>query len=143
MKNKTILVVIFILFFLVLLRAFLFSSKYVSDISFKKYSLFVVDKYKESVNMVAYNVLIGEDKFIVRIYQNDEVDISSYKNLKYGDVLNITGKILVPEYMNNPGEFNYKYYLYSNNIHGEVTIKKINSVIKDKLNFKEKAISYI
>ena len=45
--------------------------------------------------------------------------------------------------MNNPGEFNYKYYLYSNNIHGEISVSKVNSIGKEEFSFKEKVLNYI
>ena len=143
MKNKVVLSVVFILIIIILFKAFVFSSKYDSDVSYNNYSLFIVSKYKESENIVSYNVSLNNDKFILKIYSSESVDISSYLHLKYGHVLNVTGKILVPEYMNNPGEFNYKYYLYSNNIYGEISVNKINSVGKAKFNLKERLIGYI
>ena len=143
MKNKTILSMIFILVICIFIKAFLFASKYISDEYNKEYSLFVISKYKENDSMVAYNVFLENDKFIMKIYQSDSVDLKNYKSLKYGDFVNIIGKIVVPEYMNNPGEFNYKYYLYSNNIHGEISINKINSVGRAKLNLKQEIFGYI
>ena len=51
-------------------------------------------------------------------------------NIAKGDVIKINGKIQIPEIMNNPGEFKYKYYLYSNNIYGEITANKIEGKVE-------------
>lgn len=144
-SNKMFLSIILILIVTILLKSVMFNLKYTSDEYKKEYMLFVVSKYQEKDNMVAYNVTLNNDKFIMKIYDNsnENINLEELKDLKYGDYISVLGKIVVPDYMNNPGEFNYKYYLYSNNIHGEFSVSKINSIGKAKLSFKEKILSSI
>lgn len=144
-SNKMFLSIFFSLIVIIIVKAVMFNLKYTSDEYKKEYTLSVVSKYKMTENMASYNVTLNNDKFIMKIYDNgnDDINLEELKDLKYGDSLSVLGKIVVPEYMNNPGEFNYKYYLYSNNIHGEITVSKVNGIGKAKLSLKEKILSYI
>lgn len=68
-------------------------------------------------------------KFILNI-KKDENNI-----LKYGDLINIEGKYLVPSIARNYKGFNYVNYLKSKKIYGTISENKID-VLKDKeLNF--------
>ena len=73
-------------------------------------------------------------------------DLSKYSVYKYGDVLSLRGKINVPEKLGNPYEFDYKKYLNSKNIVGQIStydvevvdVKKSNIFLKILYNFKDK-----
>lgn len=123
---------IFIFFICVIIFKFIYIPiKYENVNENKKYILMIESKNKEKDNYVSYVVRLGKkhssgysfkDKFILNIYTNSfnkkifqKEDITKFR---YGDVLTVDGKITIPEYMNNPGEFNYKRYIYSNNIYG-------------------------
>lgn len=116
---------LFLLFiFLILFKGFIFSFKYVEDEYNKDYTLFIEGLKSISNEKVSYYVTIKdkEDKFILNIYNDkykkENNELLQYLDFNYGDVVKVKGKIKIPKKLNNPGEFNYKLYLYSNNIHG-------------------------
>ena len=93
-------------------------------------------------NKISYLVKYNKDKFILNIYENkyleEKNNINQYKNYDYGDVLNIRAKIVIPEKLGNPYEFDYKRYLNSNNICGSITtysVEKIYTSKKDIFSF--------
>lgn len=53
-------------------------------------------------------------------------------NVFPGDVMNLTGKFIMPRNSRNPGAFDYKNYLAKNGIHSIVLNAKIDSVILSK-----------
>lgn len=128
-KNKIIILIVFIL--LILIKGYLFSTKYIADEKQKEYIVFIESLKSISDTKVSYNVklLNTNDKFILNIYDNSydniQTDLSKYSSYKYSDAIKIKGKIFVPALLNNPGEFNYKQYLYSNNIHGLINTYEI------------------
>ncbi len=148
-KNIVLIILIIVLIVLVISKAILFLNKYPEDEYISSTDVYIDSLKKLTETSVSYNVRIGErfkDKFVLKIYIEDEMNEISwneYTNLKYGDVIKINGKIQIPEIMNNPGEFNYKYYLYSNNIYGEIIANKIIEKREYKLGVKEKAIKCI
>ena len=68
---------------------------------------------------------------------------------KYGDVLSLRGKIVIPEKLGNPYEFDYKKYLNSKNIVAQIStydvevvdVKKSNIFLKIIYSFKDR-VSY-
>ena len=146
-KSNFLIIIFFIL--LILLKAYFFTSKYPEDKYISNEKVYVEALRKKTESSVTYNVKIGEKfnhNFILKIYMSDGISKAKweeYTNLKYGDVIKINGKIQIPEIMNNPGEFKYKYYLYSNNIYGEIVGNKIIGKVEYKLNIKEKIIKCI
>ena len=93
-------------------------------------------------NKISYLVKYNKDKFILNIYENkyleEKNNMNQYKNYNYGDVLNIRAKIVIPEKLGNPYEFDYKRYLNSNNICGSITtysVEKIYTSKKDIFSF--------
>ena len=148
-KCKVLSIVILVLILLVISKALLFINKYPKDKYVFTTNVYIESMKKLTETSVSYNVKIGKgfkDKFILKIYMSDELDEkkwSEYTNLKSGDVIKIDGKIQIPEIMNNPGEFNYKYYLYSNNVYGEIIVNRIIEKVEYKLNVKEKIMKCI
>ena len=106
LKNKIIILIVFVL--LILIKGYLFSSKYTSDENQKEYAVFIENLKSSSDIKVTYNVklLNTNDKFILNIYDNSydnvQTDLTRYSNYKYGDVIKVKGKISVPELLNNP-----------------------------------------
>jgi len=139
LKSKIVILIVFIL--LILIKGYLFSIKYASDEKQKEYTVFIESLKSSSNTKVAYNVklLNTSDKFILNIYDNSydniQTDLSRYSNYKYGDLIKVKGKISVPELLKNPGEFNYKQYLYSNNIYGLINTYEIPEQIPYTKNF--------
>ena len=143
MKFKVYSVVIIIFILIVLFKGYLFNSKYIADDYTKEYTVFIQSLKSKSNIKVSYNVkLLGtQDKFILNIYDNSydkiQTNLAKYSEYKYGDVVKVKGKISIPEKLNNPGEFNYKLYLYSNNIYGLINTYDEAMQIQYKLNFLE------
>ncbi|MBQ8043462.1 MAG: DNA internalization-related competence protein ComEC/Rec2 [Clostridia bacterium] len=140
MKKKYFIFFI-LLILLILIKGYLFSSKYTADNAKNEYVLFIESLKSKSDTKVAYNVKIlnTNDKFILNIldnsYNNIQTNLTKYSNYKYGDVIKVKGKISIPENLNNPGEFNYKLYLYSNNIHGLINTYEVPKQISYNKNF--------
>lgn len=143
MKYKKHIIIISIFILIILIKGYLFNSKYVEDNYTKEYTVFIQSLKSKSDTKVSYNVkLLGtHDKFILNIYDNsyDDIkkDLTKYSVYKYGDVLKVKGKISIPEKLNNPGEFNYKLYLYSNNVYGLINTYETPISIQYKLTFLE------
>lgn len=147
MKSKVIYI-FFIL--LILIKGFLFNLKYSDDEYSKEYLLMVTEVKEVSENKVSYYVKTGDnftDKFILNIYSNkyskEKQDLTKYSFYTYGDVIKVKGKITKPKLLHNPGEFNYKLYLYSNKIHGNVSTYDKVEKIEQELPIKEKIFKYI
>lgn len=142
LKKYIILMILFIL--ILLFKAYLFDSKYVSDNYAKEYTVFIQSLKSKSDTKVSYNIkLLGtQDVFILNFYDNSydniQTTLTKYSEYKYGDVIKIKGKISIPQKLNNPGEFNYKLYLYSNNIYGLINTYEIPQKIEYELNLVEK-----
>lgn len=143
MKSKIIFVFSIVFILLILIKGYLFSHKYTSDDTKIEYTIFIESIKSKSDRKVSYNVklLNTNDKFILNIYNNSydnvQTDLIKYSKYKYGDVIKVKGKISIPQKLNNPGEFNYKLYLYSNNIHGLINTYETPNKIEYTLNFIE------
>ncbi len=144
MKSKNYFIVIITFILIILFKGYLFRSKYTADNYAKEYTVFIRSLKSKSDTKVSYNVKLLEtqDKFILNIYDNSyddiQTDLTQYSQYKYGDVVKIKGKISVPQKLNNPGEFNYKLYLYSNNIYGLINTYDFPVEVEYKLTFLEK-----
>lgn len=131
MNSKYFILIFLSLIFFIILKGYIFSHKYSTDEYAKEYIVYIISKVKETDTMVSYNVKLNKgeafrDKFILNICKSsfgeekEKIDITKYINLSHGETFKVKGKIVIPEYRKNPGEFNYKLYLYSNNIHGTI-----------------------
>lgn len=108
MKSKKVFVLLFILFILIISKAYFFSTKYISDNTQKEYVVFIECLKSSSESKVSYNVktLNTKDKFILNIYDdsydNIKTNLEEFTHYKYGDVIKVKGKIFVPKKLNNP-----------------------------------------
>lgn len=150
MSKKYVLCFFFIC--IIVIKFIYIPTKYNADSKNQKYIVMIEEKYKEKEDYVSYIVKLGKennskfkDKFILNIYKTSFGKVISQKEditkFEYGDCLKVTGKISIPEYMNNPGEFNYKNYLYSNNIYGIINTYSAVEKVEYSLNFFEKVIA--
>lgn len=135
-NTKFKIIIYFLLITLIIVKGYLFSTKYQSDSYYNEYILFIENLKSADEDKVSYYVRGGDyfkDKFILNIYKDkyskNEIDLTCFLNFKYGDFVKVKGKISVPEKLNNPGEFDYKLYIYSNNIYGLInTYSKVEKV---------------
>lgn len=132
-KHFILMIILIILIIRIIFSLYLFNYKY-SDQKFNKsITLLVLNKEKQTETCISYLVKIKEknnftDNFILNIYKDkdvitesdEEIYYSSYGNFKYGDIVKIQGKIVVPKKLNNLHEFDYKKYLNSKNIVGTI-----------------------
>lgn len=143
--NKKILIY-GILIGLVIIRFVSIPLKYKNDSAIKKYILMIDSIRYEKENYVSYFVKLGnmkndkyifKDKFILNIYTKSYnktiFQTENIYNFKYGECICVNGKINIYEKSNNPGEFDYGRYLYSNNIYGTIntyeSVKKLDKNI--------------
>ena len=136
-KNTKIKIIVYIFMTtLIIVRGYFFSIKYQSDSYYKEYTLFVENLKSADQDKVSYYVRGGDnfkDKFILNIYKDkyskNNIDLTCFKDFEFGNFVKVKGKISIPEKLNNPGEFDYKLYLYSNNIYGLInTYSKVEKV---------------
>lgn len=97
----------------------------------------IIEKQKEDNNKISYLVKLNNDRFILNIYTKNKYDskkdfsedkVNEVKKYKYGDCLEVNGKIVIPEQLGNIGEFNYKRYLNSKGIVGLINVYSVNYV---------------
>lgn len=106
--NKKAIVIYIIFILLILIKGYLFSTKYTADEISKEYTVFIESLKSYTNTKVTYNVklLNTGDKFILNIcdnsYDNINTDLIKYSNYKYGDVIKVRGKISIPQKLNNP-----------------------------------------
>lgn len=114
-----------------------YEFKYTSDSKNTKYSIMIVEKYKEDDNKISYIVKLNNDKFILNVYMKNKYDdkkdfsgekVKEIKSYKYGDCITISGKIVIPELLGNIGEFDYKKYLNSKDICGIINAYEVEYV---------------
>ena len=150
-SNTKIKVLVYIsLTVFIIVKGYLFSIKYTNDEKDNEYIVLIQSLKSADKDKVSYYVKMGSDindKFILNMYKDkygkESINLEDYTKFKNGDFLKLKGKISIPEKLNNPGEFDYKLYLYSNNIHGLIntysSVKKVNV----KLSFKNKLLKEI
>lgn len=111
MKSKKYLSLISIFILLILIKGYLFSTKYTlneENKEHKEHTIFIESLKSFSDTKVSYNVklLNTSDKFILNIYANSyddtKTDLTMFSKYKYGDVIKVKGKISIPEKLNNP-----------------------------------------
>jgi len=116
-KSITILFLIFILLFTIL-----YEKKSVYD-GTETQITGTVYKMKKSDNKITLYIK-AKEKLVVNYYTEEEIDVL------LGDKIKITGTLKVPSNNTIPNLFNYKKYLYNNDIHYTMTsnnIKKISN----------------
>ena len=103
----------------------------------------IIQKQKEDENKILYLAKLNNDKFILNIYIKNKYDsdkdfskekIDAVSMYKYGDYINVNGKITIPEKLGNIGEFDYKKYLNSKDICGIVSAYEVEYV--DNIGYK-------
>jgi competence protein ComEC len=128
-KYLVILIIIIVLIIRVISSLYLFNYKYSTMEYNKTINLLIMNKEKQTETYISYLVKLEEkgkftDTFILNIYKDkdvitkaqEELYYLSYSNFKYGDIINIKGKIVISKSLNNLHEFDYKKYLNSKNI---------------------------
>src|SRR5574344_208461 len=141
LKRHKVLVIIFLIFLFSLslvYKIYIFNFKYKNLEENMRIDVNVQKIEKVSSDKISYLVKYNNDKFILNIYKdkyqnlnnsNNIENLSKYSIYKYGDVLTLRGKIKIPEKLGNPYEFDYKKYLNSKNIVGEIVTYSVS--IKD------------
>ena len=129
-KVKTYIIFIYITYIIsIIYRLYVYENKYKNDSKQSKYILKVIERKKLDEEKTTYIVKNNNDKFLLNIYfknsyddkkNMNKEDIDKHSSYKYGDILNVKGKIKIWESMGNIGEFNYARYLASNNIYGTI-----------------------
>ena len=121
-SNQKIHCVIFICIVFVFRLCFLiynFNFKYQTMENTETFQVMVIELQTVTDKKISYLVKYDNNKFILNIYTNNyntERISKEFLSYKYGDILQLSGKITIPSKLNNPYEFDYKKYLNSNNI---------------------------
>ena len=122
-----------IMLLLVLLIKFIFVTyiynfKYNKVKGYAKHTVMVIDKYSQNDESITYLIALKDknlekfkDRFLLKLK-----DINSVYS--YGDVLEVYGYISLPKTLGNEGEFNYKNYLNSKKIIGNMYTKSCDYV---------------
>lgn len=139
-KNRFIIFICIIFIFLLNLgkNIYVFNFKYKTSDTYEKIKCMVIQKEKVEEKKISYLVKYNSNKFILNIYNDTysntnydgNSDINEFANFMYGDILEFRGKIIIPQKLNNPFEYDYKKYLNSNNIVANITT--YNVVKSDK-----------
>ncbi len=106
---------------------YLYEYGYESEKSYTKKIVDVLEVREVTEERGIYLVAYEKRKFLLYDYQNR----TTYQ---VGDRLSVNGKIVIPELLHNPYEFNYKRYLNANGIIGRINTSYI-SKIGEKRNF--------
>ncbi len=116
-----------------------FNFKYKSDENTKRYNVFIIRNIDKSSEKISYLAKYDSNNFILNIYKDkyekeqisDDIFFGKYANFNYGDKIEFRGKLLIPEKLNNPYEFNYKNYLNSKNIIGIFSTYEVEKKSED------------
>lgn len=133
-KNKGKLIYIFLILIIIIrfyISKYSFDNKYSNLNINQKFEVMVINIEKVSDSKISYLVKLKEnnkyeDKFILNLYEmkfkssNNSELLKQHSKYNYGDILELTGKLTIPEKLNNPYEFDYKRYLNSKNIYGTI-----------------------
>lgn len=148
-KKLFIYITILITAMLCIFRSvYIFNFKYDFNGDYQKYNVSIIEKRKEDDEKVSYLVKYLSNKFVLNIYIKDK---NENLNFRYGDELEIVGRISKSERLNNPYEFDYRKYLNSNNIVATINTYSIKSVEHTKgnpfyyyiLKFKEEVVKIV
>lgn len=120
-KRVVMFFVIFLILFQTLTHIYDFNFKYKEKDTVKEVMVLSLKKVEDK--KVSYLVRYNKNNFILTIYsRNEEKDIDKkYLNFKYADKLKIMGEISIPKKLGNPNEFDYKRYLNSKAIVGNIS----------------------
>lgn len=112
-KNRKIIVItgIIILLLSLINSIYKFNFKYKSEDNFSKKYCMVIRIEKVEEEKITYLVKYNNNNFLLNIYKSESVELKELANFTYGDVISLSGKIIIPSKLNNPYEFNYKLYL--------------------------------
>ena len=151
-KYSIIVITILVITIRIIFSVYLFNYKYTNQEYNKNITLLILSKEKQTETYISYLVKIEEgnnftDRFILNIYKDkdiitetdQELYYMNYSNFKYGDIVKIKGKIVIPKSLNNLHEFDYKKYLNSKNI--VATIMTYEAV--KEANLKVNILTYI
>ncbi|MEG2645667.1 MAG: ComEC/Rec2 family competence protein [Clostridia bacterium] len=97
----------------------------------------------QSINedVVEYSVMFGGDTFLLKVFKDKYNNKDENKNFlksidyKYGDEIVLNGKIIIPEKLNNPYEFDYKKYLNSKGYVGSIATYSTKKIGENKKSF--------
>ncbi len=95
------------------------------------FQVMVIELQTVTDKKISYLVKYDNNKFILNIYTNNyntERISKEFLSYKYGDILQLSGKITIPSKLNNPYEFDYKKYLNSNNIVGVISTYNVTNI---------------
>lgn len=122
-NNKYVLIIsiVILVALSVIKKVYVFEFKYGQESNLKIRAM-VISKEKETEDKLSYLVKYDNNKFLLNIYDFENVD----NVYNYGDVLEFRGSINKHQMLGNPYEFDYKKYLNSNNI--VTTISVYNGV---------------
>ena len=113
-----VITVIFLIFILLFTQ---FSErKSIYNESISEIEGFVYKKKKTDNKIIIY--LKAKEKIVVNYYTEEDIDIS------LGDKIKVNGKLKVPSNNTIPNQFNYRKYLYYNNIHFTMIASNISKV---------------
>lgn len=127
--NKKIIILLMVLVLVVrcVVQYIAFNFKYTSDISYKDYVVKITKIKKDEEEKFSAEAKLCEgnsckDKVILNVYDTPSASIA------VGDKVYVKAKLVIPELLNNPGEFNYKRYLNSCGIYATLTVKTVEKV---------------
>ena len=90
-----------------------------------------ITKIKIDGNKVTI-ILKAKEKILVNYYLTSKQQIDIFKNYQLGDKIKVKGTFNVPPQNSNFNLFNYRHYLFSNNIHWIVNASNIIMVKRNK-----------
>lgn len=132
LTNKKLIFTIITLGIIVsnIIHIYKFNYKYYTEEKYTVKEVMIIDKIKETEDKLSYKVKYNTDNFILNIYESKynkkpKQSIEQHSGYKYGDILKVKGKIVIPELLGNPGEFNYKRYLNSIGICGTISTYEV------------------
>ena len=103
-----------------------FNYKYIKDNLNKELILYVERVLNYNEEKKEYLVKYKNDRFILKIYSDDNI------KLEYKDIVKVYSSINIPQSMKNPYEFNYKRYLNSNSIIGTISTDDVKIIDKER-----------
>lgn len=130
-KKKIILMAVLLLAIRCVMQYIAFNFKYTSDTKYMEYVVKITKIKKDSDEKFSAEAAICEedsckDKVMLNIYDSPDLDIG------VGDKVYVKGKLVIPELLNNPGEFNYKRYLNSCGMYATLTTYEVENVDKSE-----------
>lgn len=129
--NKKIIILMAVLLLVIrcVMQYITFNFKYTSDTKYTEYVVKITKIKKDEEEKFTAEATICEedsckDKVMLNIYDTPDLDVG------VGDKVRVKGKLVIPELLNNPGEFNYKRYLNSCGMYATLTTYEVENVDK-------------